>query len=349
MAKEAAFFARVLTSDGLVSWLRKAVLVLGGIALLVSLLLWRMWQVRGSIEDIGWQTSIVATEPGDAVTATWLGTTTLLFDDGETQVLIDAAFTRLSPLNALGFRPVKSDVATINYAMSTFGMTRLAAIVPVHSHFDHALDVGQVANRSSAVVLGSESTANIARGADVPVDQYQILADGESRQFGDFTIKLVSSVHAPIGWNNQEFFPGIIERPLRQPARVSAYRTGVAWSILIAHPRGRTLVQGSAGYIAGKLKDEPVDIVMLGIGGLAGLGEAYIRTYWEETVGATDAARVIAIHHDDYAVPFGEVQLMPDILDRVLRTARWIDAILAEENGTVSIELPPFGQPIILY
>jgi len=349
MGKLRAFFGQKVTVERFAWWTRNVLLITGGIVLFVSLLLWRMWQIRGSIDDIGWPTSIVATEPGDAVTATWLGTTTLLFDDGETQVLIDAAFTRLNPLDSLGLRRVKSDVATINYAMSAFGMARLAAIVPVHSHFDHALDVGHVANRSSAIVLGSESTANIARGADVPVDQYQILADGETRQFGNFSIRLIASVHAPIGTNNREIFPGIIERPLRQPARVSAYRTGVAWSIMVSHPQGTTLVQGSAGFVENKLANEQVDIVMLGIGGLAGLGEKYTRNYWDETIRATDAARVIAIHYDDYTAPFGEVRLMPDLLDKVIRTAGWIDQLIAEEDGAVSIELPPFGQPIILY
>ncbi|MDH3440945.1 MAG: MBL fold metallo-hydrolase, partial [Gammaproteobacteria bacterium] len=113
--------------------------------------------------------------------------------------------------------------------------------------------------------------------------------------------------------------------------------------------RGTTLVQGSAGFVADRLAEESVDIVMLGIGGLAGLGEEYTRTYWEETVRTTNAARVIVVHHDDYAVPFGEVKLMPDLLDNVVRTARWIDTLAAEDNDTVSIELPPFGQPIILY
>ena len=349
MAESREFLGQTITVDRIIRWARITVLVVAGIAVFFALLFWRMWQIRGSIEDIGWPYSIIASEPGDAVTATWLGTTTLLFDDGETQVLIDGAFTRLSPLDSLGLRRVKSDAATINYAMSAFGISRLAAIVPVHSHFDHAMDVGHVANRSSAVVLGSESTANIARGADVPVDQYQILAGGETRQFGEFTIKLIPSKHAPIGWDDQEIFPGIIERPLRQPARISDYRTGVAWSILISHPRGSTLVQGSAGYVEDRLAEESVDIVMLGIGGLAGLGEEYTRTYWDETVRATNATRVIVMHHDDYAVPFGEVMLMPDMLDKVVRTAGWIDTLVAEDDGAVSIELPPFGQRIVLY
>ena len=327
--------------------LKKVLLVLLACACLLVLLGWRMWQIRGSIDDLGWREAMVASEAHGGVTATWLGISTLLFDDGETQILIDGAFTRVGAIDTLLMRRVSSDVATINYAMATFGIDRLAAIIPVHSHHDHAMDAGHVANRSTAIVLGSESTANIARGADVPVDQYQILADGEERQFGEFTIRLIASRHSPVGLDGQEFFPGIIELPLRQPARVSEYRTGVAWSIIIGHPRGTTLVQGSSGFVEGKLARESADVVMLGIAGLAGLGEAYTASYWHETVSATGAARVIAIHHDDFTAPFGQIRLLPDVADRVLRAGGWIDG-LADAAG-VTVELPPFGQPMLLY
>ncbi len=324
------------------------------LALLATLLLavivvrWQ-WQIRDAVSDIQWPVSTIAAQTGDAVTATWLGTTTILFDDGETQILIDGTFTRLSPLQVALFRPVQSDIATINYAVSTFRIDRLAAIVPVHSHFDHAMDVGHLANRTSAVILGSESTANIARGADVPVNQYQILADGETRQFGEFAIKLIASVHAPIGQNDQEYFPGVIDMPLRQPARVSAWKTGIAWSIIIGHPRGTTLVQGSGGFVEGKLDGESVDVAMLALAKLSGLGEEYVGNFWRETVVSTAASRVIAIHHDDFTLPFGEVRLFPKIVDNVVKTAGWIDEIVAGTDEVVTIELPPFGQPIILY
>lgn len=308
-----------------------------------------LWRQSDTVDSIGWPETAAVTEPVDAVTATWLGISTILFDDGETQILIDGVFTRVNPVRVLTFRPVRSDVATINYALARFSMTRLRSIVPVHSHFDHAMDVGHVANRSSALVIGSESTANVARGADVPVDQYQILADGEERQFGDFRVRLVESRHAPIGMGDQEIFPGIIGEPLRQPARVSAYRTGVPWSVFVSHPRGTTLVQGSAGFIDGKLEGESADVVMLCVAGLSGLGRDYTERYWQETVLHTGATRLIAIHFEDFMAPFGETRLLPRFLDDVVTTAGWIDELVAADERELKIELPVFGQPIALY
>ena len=196
------------------------------------------------MDSIEWPLSVVTEIPMDSVTVTWLGATTLLFDDRETQILIDGTFTRVAAIDAILQRPVRSDIATINYAMANFEMNRLAAIIPLHSHFDHAMDVGHVANRSSAVILGSESTAEIARGANVPVDQYQVLADRETRQFGNFKIKLITTIHAPNGLNGEEIFPGTIDAPVLQPSPISSYKTGTAWSVLLSHPRGSTLVHG---------------------------------------------------------------------------------------------------------
>jgi len=331
-------------------WTRSIALVLIALLVIAVLVFAWLWQVRHSIDDLGWPTANVVSEPTDMVTVTWLGTSTLLFDDRETQILIDGNFTRLSPAQIVLFIPVSSDVATINYALAEYRMDRLAAIVPVHSHFDHAMDVGHVANRTSAVILGSESTANIARGADVPVDQYQILAEGETRQFGDFTIKLLSSRHAPIKpGGDGPWFPGNIDEPLEQPASVHEWKEGVVWSIFIGHPRGTTLIQGSGGFIEDKLNGESADVVMLGIAGLAGLGKEYVTEYWNQTIPVTGATRILPIHHDDFTAPFGAVRLFPDFIDNIVITSGWIDEIVEETSADVTIELPPFGQKIPIY
>jgi L-ascorbate metabolism protein UlaG (beta-lactamase superfamily) len=343
------FLAQDIKLHQVLKWLTRIVVVLASIALILGLLLWRMWQIRGSIEDTGWELARAASEPGEAVTATWLGVSTVLFDDGETQILIDGFFSRISLLDGLPLRRVTSDIATINYALARYRMNRLAAIIPAHSHFDHAMDVGHIANRTSAVVLGSESTANIVRGANVPVDQYQILGNGELRQFGEFTIKLIASRHVPVASENEEVFSGIIAIPLRQPARLADYKTGVAWSVVLSHPRGTAVVQASAGFVRGRLHEETADVALISVAGLADMGEDYTTEYWSETVTATGAQRVIALHHDDYTAPFGEVRLFPDIADRVVESARWLNRLAASPENPVSIERPPFGVPVVLY
>ena len=330
-------------------WTRNIVLVLLALLVLAAIIVGRLWQDRAAVSDIGWPTAPSSHDTNTGVTVTWLGISTLLFDDGDTQILIDGTFTRIRPTDIAPLQTISSDVATINYALSKYRIDRLAAIVPAHSHFDHAMDIGYIANRTSAVILGSQSTANIAKGADVPVDQYQTLASGETRQFGNFTITLLASRHAPIGTDNEAWFPGTIDAPLRQPAHISAWREGMTWSILLGHPRGTTLIKGSAGFIEDELLDVSADVAILGIAGLAKLGKDYVDAYWNETVTTTGVKRLIAVHFDDFTAPFGEVILFPNLADEVIRTAGWIDELIAEEKENITIELPPFGEPIELY
>ena len=315
---------------------------------LVSYITWR-WQERPEVAALGWPVATSTSESAERVTVTWLGITTLLFDDGETQILVDGTFSRPSLFDILSQRRIYSDAASINASLAQFRISRLAAIVPVHSHFDHAMDVGLVANRTHAVVLGSESTANIARGADVPVSQYQILAHGETRQFGQFTIKLIESRHAPIGIGGGPPFPGTIDEPLVQPARIRHWREGGSWSVLISHPKGTALVQGSGGFVEGALAGEAVDVVMLGIAGLASLGPRYVGQYWRETVVSTGATRVFPVHYEDFTRPFGEVLLFPEIVDEVATTAKWLDELAADRRHPASISTLPFGQPVAIY
>ena len=115
-------------------------------------------------------------------------------------------------------------------------MRRLAAIIPVHGHFDHAMDVGAIANRSSASVLGSESTAELARGVGVPEDQITIVNTATSFEFGNFQVTLRPSEHAPIGWRGSVPLDGVLEAPLRLPQPVTAWRMGGAYTVIIETP-----------------------------------------------------------------------------------------------------------------
>ncbi len=330
-------------------WLRMTAVVLVAVLATGAAALAWLWQPRAEPADIPLPVATAAIETADRVTVTWLGISTLLFDDGETQILTDATFSRYRLAEILLQRPLESDYAEINRILDEFRIDRLRAVVPLHSHFDHAIDAGHVANRTGAMVLGSESTANVARGSAVPVDQYQTLQFGESRYFGKFTVTLLASRHVPQLPGGGHFFSGIIARPLAQPAPVHAWQSGATYSLLIDHPAGKVLVQGSAGFIEGQLADTRADVVLLSIAGLARLGRDYAARYWDEIVTATGAMRVYPIHFEDFTRPFGETALFPDIIDDVVTSAAWFREFAASGEAPVAVELPPLGQPLVLF
>ncbi len=326
-----------------------AAIWLASIAIVVAVVGVLLWRDRESLDAINWPPYPSVAPTLDAVTVTWLGVTTLLFDDGETQILIDGFFSRPTLIDLVFDRPVESDAATINFALDEYRMRRLAALIPVHSHYDHAMDVGAIANRTSASILGSESTAAIARGAGVPEDQIIIAESGLQYTFGNFQVTLVDSSHAPVGWGGSVPFAGTIDEPLVTPAPVSAWRVGKNYSIVIAHPHGTALVQGSAGFLEGALTEFSVDVVMLSVGLLEGLGRDYAERYWQELVTATGAAHVFPVHFDDISMPFGEIVLQPRALDNFIDVAGWLEEFRDTWDTDTRLHLPEFGKPVVLY
>lgn len=243
------------------------------------------------------------------VAVTFLGVASLLLDDGETAILTDGFFSR-PPLRTAAFGRLSPDRARIDAALSRAGIDRLAAVLPVHTHYDHALDSAVVADRTGAVLVGGESAAQVGRGHGLADDRIRVATPGEPMTYGGFTITLVESRHCP-----PDRTPGVITEPVVPPARMSAYKCGEAWSILVRHTSGRTaLLQGSAGYVAGSLAGHRADVAYLGVGQLGVQSEDYLRTYWAETVETVGAGRVVLTHWDDFFRP----------LDRPLRALPYL-------------------------
>jgi L-ascorbate metabolism protein UlaG (beta-lactamase superfamily) len=109
-----------------------------------------------------------------ALGVTFLGVTTLLLDDGDTAVLTDGFFSRPSLLK-VGFARLSPDRTRIRAALTRAGITRLDAVAPVHTQFDHALDAPLVAAQTGAVLAGGASTANLGRGYGLAEDRLLVV------------------------------------------------------------------------------------------------------------------------------------------------------------------------------
>ena len=269
------------------------------------------------------------------LTVTWAGVTTLLVDDGRSALLTDGFFSR-PKLLTVGLRKLAPSLPRIDGCLARLGVDRLEAVLPVHTHFDHAMDSAVVAQRTGAKLVGGTSAAQLGRGAGLPEDQLTVVTPGEPMSLGAFDVTLVVGNHCP-----PDRFPGTITEPPVPPVRASAYRCGEAWSTLIHHrPSGRRLLLvGSAGFVPGALRGQRADVVYLGVGQLGLQPERYLRDYWDEAVRAVGARRVVLVHWDDFFGPLRDpVRALPyagDDLDASMRTL----TRLAAEDG-VALHLP---------
>ncbi|MFI7589076.1 MBL fold metallo-hydrolase [Spongisporangium articulatum] len=285
---------------------------------------------RPRIDDYADLFDVPVAAPGAAVRVTFLGVATLLVEAADSSLLTDGFFSRPGLLS-VATRPLAPDGTRIGAAFQRAEVGSPAAVVPVHSHFDHALDAPEVARRTGAVLVGGTSTLNIGRGAGLAEEQLLGVADGDTVGLGGFDVRFVASRHCP-----PDRYPGTVGAPLRPPARASAYRCGEAWSLVVAHRTTgrRLLVQGSAGFVPGALAGERADVVYLGVGQLGVRPEDEIRRYWDETVVAVGARRAVLIHWDDFFRPLeASLRALPyagddlDVTVRVLRELAGRDGV----------------------
>jgi L-ascorbate metabolism protein UlaG (beta-lactamase superfamily) len=239
--------------------------------------------------------------PADgAVKVTYLGTTMMLVDDGTTQILIDPFITRIGLFAAVFKRPVSTDEAAVDKALARAGATRVRAIFVSHSHHDHAFDLAYVARRTGALVYGSISTLNIARGGDVPEAQLRQVNAEVPATVGSFTVRVLTSKHSPHPVGGEG---ATIDAPLRQPAPAGAYKVGGTYDFLIARDDHHILFKGSANFIPGALDGIHADALFLGIAGLGKAPEAFADSYLAATIDTVHPSLVVPTHWNDFFAP----------------------------------------------
>lgn len=281
-----------------------------------------------------WMSPSVA---GNGLRIANLGVSSLLIEDGDTAFLVDGFFSRPGLLQVVTSK-LSPDVARIEAGLKRAGIEQLAAVLVAHSHYDHVMDAPEVAQRTGALLVGSVSTANVGRGAGLPESRIVQVEGDMAMRFGKFVITLLKSRHFPHGKAMGE-----ITEPLLMPARATAYQEGGSYSIHIAHDSGSLLIQGSAGFIEGALAHKQADIALLGIGLLGSKGEQYMNAYWQETVQAVNARRVIPIHWDDFFMPLEEKpKPFPYLLDDFDASMQFILNKAAENK--VDVRLAPAWQ-----
>lgn len=121
---------------------------------------------------------------------TFFGTTTLLFDDGSDQLLFDAHFTRPSLLRYI-FGSAATDQTVVNEMLGIHRIDRLRAIFISHSHHDHVMDAPYTANQCNALIYGSGSALNVARGGNVPESRLVEFKGNETYEVGNVGVQTI--------------------------------------------------------------------------------------------------------------------------------------------------------------
>ncbi|MFJ6207976.1 MBL fold metallo-hydrolase [Lysinibacillus sp. NPDC092081] len=233
------------------------------------------------------------------IKVTFLGTSSLLFDDGNPQLLIDG-ISRPPLLKMLPFSTVKTDADTVNNAFKKIGIdnNKLQRLFISHTHYDHALDLAYIAKQTGTHVYGSESAINIGLGNGINMKQMSVYEVNTAMQFDDFTVTVLQSKHSPTFDEGEK-----IQEPLKQPAKALDYHEDSSYDFLITHNNKTFFVKPSTNYIEGALDDIQADVLFLGIGVLGAQDQNFQNMYYEQTVRKVQPKLIIPIHWDNFNKP----------------------------------------------
>lgn len=319
-------------------WIKYISLMLFGLVLTLFAIGYYLLQPSGKVSDFSaWQPQKLSTNT--ALTVHFFGVSTLLFDDGTDQILIDGFFSRPSLWQVIS-HPLNANQAVLNTVIQDYDLKRTKAIFVTHSHYDHALDLTALMQHlPHTQLIGSHSSLRIVNNNTQGTMQRLHLADTQQPfQFGAFKVTAIPSAHTPPTAVNNDLGEEI-STDFHLPARFSEFKEGGSFDYLIEHREHKILVKASTGLIPKQYQNLKVDTLFLGIAQLSRQSKQYQQAYLKESLHALQPQQVIPIHWDDFFQAFDQPrQFLPRLADHAPQSMQ-ILIKAAKQQGTALILL----------
>jgi L-ascorbate metabolism protein UlaG (beta-lactamase superfamily) len=257
------------------------------------------------------------TKESGRVTLEYMGAAGWRVSDGTTIILIDPYLSRIlgppPPLappytRTLGdTRPIYgwNDVAAPDVAAIDAHVPHADFVLVTHTHYDHVLDVPHIALKSHSTVIGTESTENVMRAYGVPEKQLITVRGGEDFDFGQFSVKVIPSLHSPLDhkhYFSSEIAPAGMKAPLTLK---QMHPEGGTLAYLIRFHGHQILVFGGMNYIEREIEGLEPDVVLVG----AASSRKEIYDYSARLMRALHfPPLVLPTHWDNFLAPYDASQ-----------------------------------------
>jgi L-ascorbate metabolism protein UlaG (beta-lactamase superfamily) len=183
---------------------------------------------------------------------TYLGVAGWQIESAGTTILVDPYLSRPS---------LDGPIASDPQAVAARAPTRADLIVIGHSHVDHLLDAPAVALATGARIMGSDSTARVARAAGVPAERVMTILGGEDLALAGFSVRVVPSLHSLI--DAPELAGSITVVP---PVTFEDWKEGGTFNYLLRVGGHEIFVSSTANFIEDELAGLTPDIAIIATG-----------------------------------------------------------------------------------
>lgn len=238
--------------------------------------------------------------PGAAgVNFRWLGTNSWEISFGEKTILIDPWLTRFDS-GAFSGRFDLQTPLSVDEAVIDQYLPKANQILVGHGHFDHLADIPYVAMKTGAMVLGSETHANLLRAYGLPERQIVTVEGGEFMQFDGYAIEVMHGLHG-LDPNKQFIEPRHLYGVPPMPRTVADLPEGdsLMYHIRIAD-RYSIVLMSTGNFIERNLTGLRPDVLIAGATG----GITQVHKYTERLLGVLGNPRLILpTHWDNFEAP----------------------------------------------
>jgi L-ascorbate metabolism protein UlaG (beta-lactamase superfamily) len=250
------------------------------------------------------------------VRLTHLGAAGWEITDGQTTILMDPYLSRLRYRARFGLMDTPElsgdtrrvfgpdDNLVCDTAAVDARITRADFILHSHSHFNHTLDMPYIAKKTGATVIGTESTAALARAGGVPEVQILTVHGGEDYEFGALSIKVIPSLHSAL--NGKHYYDSrVFPRSFHGTRRMDNDVEGGTLAYMLRFAGHKILWFGSINYLEREVLGLRPDVALIA----AARQRLEIHDYTGRLMRALDRPRLVfATHWDEQSLPYGAPQ-----------------------------------------
>lgn len=252
----------------------------------------------------------------------WFGTNGWEIGFRDKKILIDPWFGRFPT----GFFTGDFDPTTplvVREDIIDQHITTADQILIGHGHWDHLTDIPTIAQKTGAMVIGSETHANLLRASGkVSEDNIVIVEGGEFMQFDGYTIEVFPALHS-LGSTKKFAVPGHLLSVPPAPTTVGDLPEGDSLIYLITLDDGFTIfLMSSANFVERAIAGIRPDVALV-----ASIFFTQIHDYTRRLLDAIGRPKwILPTHWDNFERPFSDgPHDLSDVFGQAGSLDFWID------------------------